>query len=67
MFDTLSKAGLGVVIITILNLIFPLVGIDVPEGSTGAFVENIGNALGFVLLVWGQVARKDLIGGVVRR
>lgn len=67
MFTSLSKAGLGATLVTLLNFVFPLIGVEVPEGSTTAFVENLGNILGFVLLVWGQIDRKDLRMGLFRQ
>lgn len=67
MFKTISKAGLGAFIVTILNFIFPLIGVEVPEGSTIAFVESATNVIGFIFLVYGQIDRKDLVGGFLRK
>lgn len=66
-FQTLSKAGLGSALVVILNAVFPIIGIEVPEGSVAATMEAIGQVIGFGLLIWGQIDRKDLIGGIVRR
>lgn len=67
MFSNLSKAGLGVTIVTVLNFVFPMIGVEVPEGSTAAFIESMGNVLGFILLVYGQIDRKDLNMGLFRK
>lgn len=67
MFKTISKAGLGAFIVTTLNFIFPLIGVEVPEGSTIAFVESATNVIGFIFLVYGQIDRKDLVGGFLRK
>lgn len=67
MFSTLSRAGLGAAVVTILNVVFPLLGVEVPEGSVAATAEAVGQVIGFVLLVWGQLGRKDLDYGVVRK
>jgi hypothetical protein len=67
MFNTLSKTGTGAAIVVIINALFPLLGIDVPEGSVQATLESILNVVGFILLIWGQVARKDLKLGLVRK
>lgn len=60
-------AGTGGAIVVILNAILPLLGIEVPEGSIGATVEAIGQIVGFALLIWGQIRRPDLIGGILRK
>lgn len=67
MFTQLSKAGLGVTIVTVLQFLFPLFGIDVPEGSITGAVEAFATLAGFVLMVWGQIDRKDLRLGLFRR
>ena len=67
MFTTLSKTGLGAMIVLIINAVFPLVGIEVPEGSVESTIEAVLNVVGFVLLVWGQLSRKDLVAGLVRK
>ena len=67
MFNTLSKAGTGASIVIILNAIFPLLGIEVPEGSLESTIEAILNVFGFVMLVWGQLDRSDLVLGLWRK
>lgn len=67
MFTTLSKAGTGASIVVILNALFPLMGIEVPEGSLESTLEAGLNVFGFILLIWGQLARKDLKLGLLRK
>lgn len=67
MFVTLSKAGIGATIVTVLEFIFPLLGIDVPTGSIAGVVEATATVVGFVLLVWGQLDRTDLKFGLFRK
>lgn len=66
-FNSVSKAGIGIAIISVLKVIFPLFGIDVPEESWASVAEAIGTIIGFVLMIYGQLDRKDLVAGVVRR
>lgn len=54
-------------IISVVELVLKLIGVDFPEGSVGAAVNGIVAAVGLVLLVWGQVRRKDLTAGIVRK
>ena len=64
---TLSKAGTGASIVLIINAIFPLVGIEVPEGSLENTLESLLNVFGFIMLVWGQIDRSDLKFGLIRK
>lgn len=66
-FTSISMAGTGGAIVVILNAIFPLFGIEVPEGSVEAALEGFLNVVGFILLIVGQVRRKDLSIGLIRK
>jgi len=57
-----SLTGIGVVIVTLLNAILPMMGIDVPAGTTEGLVVSIVNVIGFVTLVYGQWRRPEVKG-----
>ena len=54
-----SATGIGALVVTILNAVFPLIGFDVPEGGIENFVASATNVIGFGLLLYGQWRRKD--------
>ena len=60
-------AGTGVAIVTILEVLFPIFGIELPEGSIEAGVFGFGAGIGWLLLIWGQVRRRDLKFGIFRK
>ena len=66
-FNSVSKAGVGMAIISVLQVIFPLFGIDIPEESWAGLAEAMATIIGFVLMIYGQLDRKDLVAGVLRR
>lgn len=51
----------------LLEAIFPLFGIEVPEGTVAGVIEAILTVVGFGLLIWGQIDREDLKFGLVRK
>ena len=62
----MSKSAIGgilLIIITVLNLF----GIEIPEGTLENAVEALSTIIGIVMLVWGQLARKDLKFGIIRK
>lgn len=64
--STVSLTGVGA-IITILNTILPLVGIDLPDGALEGVVDAVVTLVGFGLLIYGQLRRKDLEYGIFRK
>lgn len=66
-FQITSKAGVGALLVTVLVLILPMLGIEAKEDGIMEVVDAIGTVAGFVLLVWGQVDRKDLNMGLFRK
>jgi hypothetical protein len=66
MFNAISMAGTGWAVLALVYL-FSLVGIEMDETSVGAFIEALITVVGFVLAVWGQFRRSDLILGLFRR
>lgn len=61
-----SKAGIGAIII-LLEAGLKFLNVEVPEGSVANAIEGIVGFIGLILLVWGQLDRKDLKGGIIRR
>lgn len=64
--QSVSITGLGVVVL-VLEQLAKLVGLELPEGSVGSAVNAVVQVVGFVLLVVGQLRRKDLKLGLVRK
>lgn len=67
MFSNFSKAGVGIAIVSVLKVIFPWFGIEVPDESILQVVESVGVVIGFILMVYGQLDRKDLKMGLLRK
>lgn len=65
-FNEKSMAGVGVAI-TLLTLASKYFGLDIDEGAITEGITAIAQGIGFVLIVIGQVRRKDLKFGMVRR
>lgn len=61
-----SKTAIGAVI-SIVVILLNAFGVVLPEGAETSFVEAIATIVGIGMLVWGQLARKDLVAGVIRR
>lgn len=66
MFNNVSMTGVGG-IITIVELLAHYFGLELPEGSIAAAVNGIVAFVGVLWLIWGQLRRKDLIGGIVKK
>lgn len=66
MFTNVSMTGVGG-LVTAAFVLLQLFGVEVPEGTAAQVTEAIVAIVGVVLLVWGQLRRKDLIGGIVRK
>ena len=64
--QNISKTGIGA-IITVLITIGSLFGIQLPDGAGGDLTEAVSTVVGLVLIVWGQLSRKDLVGGLIRK
>ena len=60
-------AGSGASIVVVLKVLLPLFGIDIPDETVGELVEAGFVLIGTILLVVGQLRRKDLVGGIVRK
>lgn len=66
MFTSISMAGTGLVV-TLIETILRLFGFEFAEGSVFAAVNGIVIAVGFVLMIVGQLRRKDLLWGFLRK
>lgn len=70
-FKNVSMTGTGLYIL-LLNLLFQVLGmfgiqLDILPGQVEGWAEAISALVALVLMVIGQVRRKDLVGGLVRR
>lgn len=61
-----SLTGIGAVIVTLLNAVLPMMGINVDAGTTEGLVVSIINVIGFVTLIYGQWRRKDTKGFIFK-
>lgn len=66
MFTQYSMTGVGLVI-TLIETILSLLGVQFEAGSVTAAVNGLAVSVGFILLVWGQLRRKDLSFGLKRK
>lgn len=62
----MSKAGVGAVVILVESLL-RFIGVDFPEGSVSEAINGLVVFGGLVLLVVGQLQRKDLKYGLFRK
>lgn len=62
----LSITGIGAIVTTLLTIL-KLFGVEVPAEAGGQITEGITALVGVVLLVWGQLRRRDLKFGIIRR
>ena len=62
-----SLTGVGAILVTVLNALFPMLGIDLPEGSVESGVIGVMNFIGFILLIYGQYRRKDVSGFIMKK
>ena len=66
MFLNTSMAGVGMVI-TVLSFLAKYFQLDLDEGQITEGVKAIVMGVGFLWLVWGQIRRKDLDFGLLRK
>lgn len=69
MFNTISLGGAGMTtaFVSILIFVAGLLGLDIAEAEVTQFVESALFVVGFVMMVAGQIKRKDLKYGVIRK
>ena len=58
--------GTGLIILIVENLL-RLMGIEFPEGSVASAMNGLLAIIGLLAVVWGQLRRKDLKAGFVRK
>ncbi len=63
---SISLTGIGG-IVTIVELVLRLFGVEAPEGSVLAVVNGFVQLVGIGTLIYGQLRRKDLKMGMIRR
>jgi hypothetical protein len=71
MFQNISMTGTGLVVL-LINLAFQAlshygVHVNVLPDQVSAFVDAASQVVSFVLMIWGQLRRPDLVGGIIRR
>lgn len=64
--NNISFAGAGTYVL-VIETVLRLVGLELPDGSVAAAVNGLVVFLGFVLLIIGQLRRKDLHLGLIRK
>lgn len=62
-----GTGGIIAVVATLIDTVAPLIGVNIPTGSAVAALTAAAQVAGFVLLVWGQLRRKDLTWGIFRK
>ena len=67
MFNTVSMTGTGGAIVVLLQVILPLFGVDLQKFDVPQIVEALTTIVGAVLLIWGQIRRKDMVAGIIRK
>ena len=65
MFSSVSMTGVGA-IVTLIEALLRVFEVEIAEGSVSAGVNGLVSFVGLVLMVWGQVRRKDLKFGLLR-
>lgn len=61
-----SMAGTGLLVM-LIEVLLKILGVEVPEGGVAENINNVVMVVGFVLLIVGQVRRKDLKFGIFRK
>lgn len=64
---SVSTTAIGIAIVTVLQVILPLFGLQVPEGSLTQSVQGVITLIGLVVAIVGQIKRKDMKYGLIRK
>lgn len=59
-------AGTGGIVV-LIEFALKLLNIDVPGGMVGDTVNAVVTVAGTIIFIWGQVRRKDLHFGLIRK
>ena len=62
----LSVTGVGLIVMTV-SVILKWAGMDVDEGQITEVVNAGVTIFAFVMMVYGQYRRTDLVGGLIRK
>ena len=54
-------------LVTVIMFVAPMLGLDLEEGTVSDAISGLVQFVGFILMIWGQLRRKDLTIGMVRR
>ena len=65
-FTNYSMTGIGLVIV-LVEMILKFLGVELPEGSVAKIINDLVSGIGGVLVIWGQLRRKDLSLGFWRK
>lgn len=66
MFKNVSMTGTGLVI-TLIQTLLTLFGFEFETDSLAAGINGLVAFFGFIFLIWGQLRRKDLSFGLIRK
>ena len=61
-----SMTGIGITIVTLLEAVLPMFGIELAEGQVSKAIEGIITCIGVVLMIYGQWRRPDVKYGIVK-
>jgi uncharacterized membrane protein len=64
--SAISLTGVGA-IITIMQVILPLFGLTLPDGSLEEAANGVIAIVGVVTLIWGQMRRRDMKWFLLRK
>ena len=65
-FTNYSMTGIGLVVV-LVEVVLKLLGVELPEGSVSKTINDLVSGVGGVLVIFGQLRRKDLKWGFLRR
>jgi len=66
MFTSFSMTGTGIALL-IIRGVLNFFGIEADDSTLVAVVDSVLVVVGWILTIWGQIRRKDLEGGFLRR
>ena len=66
MFSKVSTTGAGMLVFTVTSFL-GFFDVMVDTEQIAGFVNALAQVIGFLVMVYGQLARKDLIAGIVRK
>lgn len=64
--STFSLTGIGA-ILTVFFTLLKLFNVDIPDGMDKQVGSAIETLVSLAILIYGQVRRKDLVAGIIRK